>query len=144
MRNLPTMAVVAEHSEHRCLRMCTQCLLCDNSPETGSHLLEYLVQTYEWCLARQRLHTWLSTYVGPRSSQFQSQLWDPAVLEQWLSTIEIPSLWAHMGPAGPHNMGTEFIPQLLLSHTRCGSPTPELGRASSWPAWGRGTMVWAL
>ena len=41
----------------------------------------------------------------------QGQLWDSAVLEQWSAAITTPS---HMGVAGPHNTGTEFIQQLLL------------------------------
>ena len=53
--------------------------------------------------------------MGPRASQVQSQLWNSAILEQCSSAIAMPSLWAaHMGLAGPHDMGTEFIRQELL------------------------------
>ena len=31
----------------------------------AQRLWECLVQSHEWQPARQRLHTWLSTYVGP-------------------------------------------------------------------------------
>ena len=72
------------------------------------------MQSHERQPARQRLHTWLSTYVGPQASQVQGQLWDPAVLEQWSAAITTPSMCAvHMGPAGLHDMGTEFIWQVL-------------------------------
>ena len=54
-----------------------------------------------------------TTYVGPQASQMKGQLWDFAVLEQWPTVIRTPSLWAaHMALAG-HDMGTEFIWQLL-------------------------------
>ena len=57
---------------------------------------------------------WLTTYVGPHMSQIhicvQGQLWDCAILEQWLAAIVTLSLWAaHMALAGPHNMGIELI-----------------------------------
>ena len=68
MRNLPTMTVQAECSEHQNVRLCTQCVLCGSGPETGRHLWECLVQSNQWRPAWQRLHTWLSTDVGPRVS----------------------------------------------------------------------------
>ena len=40
----------------------------DNIPEMARHLGDCLVQSHEWGLAWQRLHTWLTTYVGPRAS----------------------------------------------------------------------------
>ena len=40
MSNLPTMMVLVVRSKHRNVRLCTQCLLCDNSPETACHLWE--------------------------------------------------------------------------------------------------------
>ena len=55
MRNLHTMIVLAEHSEHRNVRLCMQCLLWDNGPETSRHLWECPVQSHEWRPARQRL-----------------------------------------------------------------------------------------
>ena len=51
------------------------------------HLRECPVQSHEWQPARQHVHTWPSTYVGPRASQVQSRLWDPAVLEQCSAAI---------------------------------------------------------
>ena len=65
MRNLPTMTVLAEHSQHRNVQLCRRCLLCGGCPETVQHLWECPVQSHEWQPARQRLHTRLSTYVGP-------------------------------------------------------------------------------
>ena len=89
-------------------------LFCNNGPEMARHQWECLVQSHEWCLAQQRPHTWLSTYVGPRVLRVHSQLWDSPVLEQWSSAIATPTLRvAHMGLAGPHDMGTEFIVQEL-------------------------------
>ena len=76
MRNLPTMTLRAERSAHRNVWLSTQRLLCHSGPETARHLWECLVQSQEWCPARQRLHTWLTTYVGLRASQ--GQLWDSA------------------------------------------------------------------
>ena len=74
---------------------------------------------------------------GARASQVQSQLWDPAVLEQWLAAIATPShLVAHMGMAGPHNMGTEL--KCSWSRRRSSWPTPGNARASSTPSRGRG------
>ena len=71
------------------------------------------MQSHEWRPARQRLHTWLTTYLGPRASQVQGQLWDPTGLEQWSAAIATPSVRAaHMGLAGPHDIGTEFIRQI--------------------------------
>ena len=36
-------------------------------------------------------------------------------LEQWSAAIATPSMRAaHMGLAGPHDMGTEFIRQVLV------------------------------
>ena len=44
----------------------------------------------------------------------QGHPWDSAVLKQWVASIATPSLHAaHMGLAGLHNMGTEFIWQML-------------------------------
>ena len=104
------------------------------------------VQTHEWLPACQRLHTWMSTYVGPRSSQVQGQLQDLVVLEQWSAAIATPPIWtAHMGLARPQDLGTEFIRQVLsesqrmwLAHTRA---LEGLIKARVGP---RGTMVWAL
>ena len=42
-----------------------------------------------------------------------------AVLEQWSAAIATPSMWAaHMGLAGPHDMGTYFIRQVLSEPLR--------------------------
>ena len=97
--------------------------------------------SHEWHPAWQRLHTWLSTYVGPRGSQVQGQLWDSIVLEQWSLAIAIPSLpAAHMGLAGPHDMGTDFVRQVSLE-----SQKVWLAHARAWEGQGpRGTMAWAL
>ena len=68
--------------------------------------------------------------MGPRASQVQGQLWDPVVLEQWSAAIATPSMWAaQCGLAGPHDLGTDFIQQVLLEPQRM------------WPG---GAMVWAL
>ena len=97
MHNLPTITVLAERSEHRTVWLSMQCLLCDSGPEMAHHLWECPVQSHEWRPARQRQHTWLSTYVGPQASEVQGQLWDSVVLEQWPSAIATPSLRAvHM------------------------------------------------
>ena len=46
----------------------------------------------------------------PNCKAMQGQLWDSGLLEQWYPTIVTLSMWAaHMGLAGPHNMGIEFI-----------------------------------
>ena len=104
-----------------------QCLLCGSRPETAQHLWECPVQAHEWRPARQHLHSWLNTYVRPRASQMQGQLWDPTVLEQRAAAITTPSLrTAHRRPAGPHDIGTEFIRQEVMeshkgwfSHANC-------------------------
>ena len=55
----------------------------------------------------------------PRASQVQGQLWDPVVLEQWAEAVAMPSMQtAHMGWAGPHDVGTEFIKQVLSESWR--------------------------
>ena len=81
MRNLPTMTVPAERSAHCSVWLSSQCLLDNNGPETARHLQECPVQSHEWCPARQRPHTWLTTYVGPQALQVQGQLWDSVILE---------------------------------------------------------------
>ena len=146
MCSLPTLTVLAECSEHRNAPLCTQCLLCGSSPETARHQWECSVQSHEWRLAQQHLHMWLSTNVGPRALQVQSQWWDSAVFEQWSAAVTTPSLWtAHMGLAGPHDMRREFIQQVLsgsqkvwLAHARA---REGLIQARSGP---RGTMACAL
>ena len=110
MRNLPTMMVLAERAQHRNVQMHVQFLLCGGGPEMAQHLWECPVHAHERCLAMQRLLTWLTTYIGPRASQVQGQLWDPAALEQWVAAIATPSLrTAHLGLAGLHDIGSEFI-----------------------------------
>ena len=72
------------------------------------------MQTHEWRPARQRLHAWLTIYIGLRTAQVQGQLWELAVLEQWAAAIATPSLrMAHMGLTGPHDIRTEFIKQVV-------------------------------
>ena len=52
--------------------------------------------------------------MGPRVALVLRQLWDSALLEQWVAAIVTPSLRrAHMGMAGPHDMGAEFIRRVL-------------------------------
>ena len=76
----------------------------------------------------------------------QGQLWDPAVLEQWASAIATPSMhMAHLGLAGPHEFGTEFIRQVVteshkvwLSHAKA---REGLIKAQAGPG---GTMAWVL
>ena len=104
------------------------------------------VQTHKWHPAKQHLHAWLTSYVGPQTSQVQGQLWEPAVLEQRAVAIAAPSLrTAHMGLTRPHDIGTEFIRQVVkesqhvgLSHTkgREGLIKAQAGTG--------GTMTWAL
>ena len=66
--------------------------------------------SHEWQPARQRLHTWLGTYVGPRAPRLRGRLWDSGALEQWSAPIATPSMRAvHMGLPGPHDMRTDFI-----------------------------------
>ena len=81
IRNLPTMTGLAECVQHRNAQMHMQCLLCASGPEAAQHLWECPVQTHEWHPARQCLHLCINTYVGPRASHVQGQLWDPAILE---------------------------------------------------------------
>ena len=84
------------------------------------------MQAHEWRPAQQRLHSWLNTYVELRDSQVQGQLWDPAVLDQWAAAIVMPSMReAYLGLAGPHDIGSEFIRQVVteshktwLSHAK--------------------------
>ena len=140
MRNLPTMTVLAERAQQCNMQMHEQSL------EIARHLWECPMQAHEWRPARQRLHPWLNTYVGPRASQVQGQLWDLAILEQWTAAIATPSLrTAHLGLAGPHDIGTEFIRQVemeshrvWLSHSQA---REGLIKARAGP---RGSMVWAL
>ena len=55
----------------------------------------------------------------PQASQVQGQLWDSVVLEQWLAAITTASMRAaHLRLAGPHDMGMEFIRQVLLESQR--------------------------
>ena len=132
------MTVPAERSEHLAAGVCMQCLPCNSSPETACHLWKCLVQSHECCLARQHLHTWLSTEVGPRASRVQGQLWDSVVLEKWLLAIVTPSLRAvHMGLAGPHDMGTEFVRQVLsellaMLGLESASSRPTQGQGAVW------------
>ena len=84
------MTVLAERSKHCKVRLCMQCLLCKSGLETAHHLWECPVQSHEWRPAQQRLHTWLSTYMGPQASKVHGKLWDSAVLEQWSSAIATP------------------------------------------------------
>ena len=146
MHNLPNMTVLMEHTQQGNVQLHEQCLLCGSGPETAQHLWEYPVQAHERRLARQRLHSWLKTYFGLRASQVQGQLWDPAVLQQWAAAIATPSMrTAHLGLAGLHDVGTEFIRQVVmeshkvwLSHAKAreGLIKARVGRG--------GTMAWAL
>ena len=146
MCNLPTMMVLAERAAHHNVQLGTQCLLCGSGPEMARHLWECPVQSHEWRSVRQHLHTWPTTYVGPRASQVQGQLWDPAVLEQWPAVIATPSLrMAHMGLAGPHGIGTECIRHILLESQKVrllqAKAHEGLIKARAGP---EGTMGWAL
>ena len=89
MRNLPTMMVLVEHSEHRNVQLSTQCLSCNSQKRLATYG-NARCSSHEWRPARQALHMWLSTYVGPRASQVQGQRWDSAVLEQWSSATATP------------------------------------------------------
>ena len=112
--NLPTMTVPAERAQHRNMQMQEQCLLCGSSPEMAQHVWACWVQTHEWRPARQRLHAWPTTYVGSRASQVEGHLWEPAIFEKWAAAIATPSLrTAHMGLTGSHDIGTEFITQMV-------------------------------
>ena len=119
MRNLPAMTVLVAHTQHRNVQLHEQCPLCGSGPETVQHVRACPVQTHEWHPARQRVPAWLTTCVGPRASQVQSQLWDPAVLEQWAAAIATPALrMAHMGLTGPHDIGMEFLRQVVEESQR--------------------------
>ena len=49
-----------------------------------------------------------------RALQVQGQLWDSAILKQWSSATTTPYLRAaRMGLAGPLDMGTEFVRQVV-------------------------------
>ena len=146
MQNVPTMTVLAERAHHHNVALQEQSLLCGSGLKEAQHVWACPVQTHEWRPAKERVHAWLTTYVGPRASQVQGQLWDPAVLEQWAAAITTPSLpVAHMELAGPHDIGTEFIKQVVkesqrvwLSHTKA---REGLIKAREGPG---GTMAWAL
>ena len=92
------------------------------------------------------LYTWLTTYVGPQASQVRGQLWDPTILQQWSAAIATPSLQAaHIGMAGPHDIGTEYIRHMLSE-----SQVVWLSHAKAWEGLIKarvgpgGTMAWAL
>ena len=78
--------------------------------------------------------------------QVQGQLWEPAIWEQWAAAIAtLPLRTAHMGLAGPHDIGMEFIRQVVkesqrmwLLHTKA---TEGLINTRAGPG---GTMAWAL
>ena len=52
MRNLPTMMVLVERTQHRNVQLYEQCLLCGGSPETAQHVWACPVQAHEWRPAR--------------------------------------------------------------------------------------------
>ena len=140
------MTVPAERAQHRNMQLHEQCLLCVSGPETAQHVWACPVQAHEWRSARQRLHTWLTTCVWPQASQVQGQLWDPAVLEQWAVAIATPSLrTAHLGLAGPHDIGTEFIRRVVTEsqHVWLSHAKAREGLIKARPGPG-GTMAWAL
>ena len=58
--------------------LCSPCGMCGSGLETARHLWECPAQSqqWQWWLARQGLHTWLSTYMVHRVSRVQSQLWE--------------------------------------------------------------------
>ena len=72
MRNLPTMRVLAERAPHRNVQLQwpRDGSTCVGMPSAGPKMP-----------AKQRLHTWLTTNVGPGASQVQGQVWDRAILE---------------------------------------------------------------
>ena len=41
VRNLPTVMVLTDRSEHKNVQLCTLCLLCGNWPETVIHIWEF-------------------------------------------------------------------------------------------------------
>ena len=49
-----------------------------------------------------------------QASAYAALAVDSTILEQWAAAIAMLSLrGAHMGLAGPHDMGTEFVQQML-------------------------------
>ena len=114
MRSLPTMTVLAERAH--CNVQLHESACCAVVARRRPNMCGRA-----WCRPTNgaRLHTWLTTYVGPRASQIQGQLWDPAVLEQWAAAIAAPSLrMAHIGQAGLHDIKTEFIQKVVKESQR--------------------------
>ena len=142
MRNLPTMMVLVEHSKNRNVRLCTRCLLCGSSLEAactcGSARCNPMngARPNSTCTRGSAPTCKCTASYG--TLQVQSQLWDSAILKQWPSAIATLSLRAaHMGLAGPHNMGAKSD-RCCRSHRRSGWPMPGLERAPSRPARGQG------
>ena len=110
--------VLAERSEHRFVQLCTQCLLCGGSLQTARHRWQCLVQSHEvgtgptvpthvaesLCGAQGITHA--KPVVGLCSPR--------AVVGGHHNTIPA----ARMGLAGPHNMGKDFIRQVLSESQR--------------------------
>ena len=69
------------------------------------------MQSHERRPVRQRLRTWLGTYLGPKRSSCKAsyrtqQSWSAAIATSCMRAV-------HMGLACPHDMETEFIGQVL-------------------------------
>ena len=119
MDNIPTMTVLAHQSSHRDTVLDTTCFLCGAQPEMAPHLWACLAQSHEWEPARRRLAEWLDQKVGTRAAPVRHQLWELAVLEQWVAALRTPSMQrAHMECPGPHALGTEFIRHVIEESIR--------------------------
>ena len=105
MRNLPTMTALAERAQHRNVQLHEQCLLCDSGPETA-HMCGRAryrpTNGLQPANVAGYLH-WASGLVGAGPTMGTSRLGAVAV------AITTPSL----GLAGPHDIGTEFIRQVV-------------------------------
>ena len=105
------------------------------------------MQSHDWRLARQRLHTWLSTYVGPRRPRCGASYGTPlgGCLSNGQQSSQRRQCGRHTWGSQGRDMGTKFIQQVLaelqkvwLVHTRA---RDILINTRAGP---RGTMAWVL
>ena len=105
MDNVPTMTALAHRSSHRDTVLDTTCLLCGAQPETTPHLWACSAQSHEWGPARRRLAARLDPKVGTRAAPVRHQLWEPAMLEQWVAALRTPP-GVHRAPRAGHGVHT--------------------------------------
>ena len=72
------------------------------------------------------------------------QLWEPAVLKQWVAALRTPSMVrAHMECSGPHTLGTQFIRHVIEESIRVWYAHAK-ARATLLKARPGSTMAWVL